>query len=150
MPQVVCDSSCLIVLDKIEHLSLLKAMYDQALITAEVEKEFGRPLPDYLVVRAVQDNRCCRVLQTMLDAGEATVIALALEIENSVLILDDLKARKIARAIGIRLTGTLGVLIEAKSRDIVLSVKPLLRELRNRGFWISDDLYSEVLTLAGE
>ena len=125
-------------------------MYDQVLITAEVEKEFGRPLPDYLVVRAVQDNRCCRVLQTMLDAGEATVIALALEIENSVLILDDLKARKIARAIGIRWTGTLGVLIEAKSRGIVLSVKPLLRELRNRGFWISDDLCSEVLTLAGE
>jgi len=150
MPEVICNTSPLIVLERIASLSLLEAMYGRVVITPEIEKEFGQPLPDYLAVRAVKDNGCSRILQTILDAGEASAIALALETEDSLLILDDLKARQIAQKSGIRLTGTLGVLLGAKSRKIIPSVAPLIERLKSQGFWISEELQSEVLRLAGE
>jgi len=151
MPEAICNTSPLIVLERIGSLPLLEALYGHVLITPEIEKEFGQPLPGYVVVRAVKNSGCSRILETILDPGEASAIALALETtEESLLILDDLKARKIARKSGIRLTGTLGVLLAAKSRKILPSVAPFLERLKSQGFWISEELQSEVLRLAEE
>ena len=77
-------------------------------------------------------------------------MALALEVEDPLLILDDRKARGVAREAGIPLTGTLGVILKAKNNNIVSEVAPIFERLTKEGFWISDDLRSHLLKLAGE
>jgi predicted nucleic acid-binding protein len=89
-------------------------------------------------------------LRGIIDPGEASTLALALEVEDPLLILDDRKARNVAKEAGIPLTGTLGVILAAKNKHIVSEVAPILKRLAKEGFWISDDLRSRLLELAGE
>jgi hypothetical protein len=85
-----------------------------------------------------------------LGVGEAQVLALALESPGSVVVLDDLLARRMAEVLGLRMTGTLGILLEAKRRGLVPSVGPLIRRLTELGFRVSACTERAVLALAGE
>jgi len=85
-----------------------------------------------------------------LGAGELSALALALEHNDRVLLLDDGLARRIARAAGLTVWGTLKVLLEGKSRGFVVGIAPLLRELKEAGMWLSDDIVQRILALAGE
>ena len=64
------------------------------------------------------DKKSVRILSSFIDSGEAGTIALCIEIENSVMILDDMKARKLAKKLEMKFTGTIGVLIKAKKLGI--------------------------------
>ena len=75
-------------------------------------------------------------LETQVDWGEASAIALEKEIENSILLLDDLKARKLADKLNMRFTGTLGVFHKAKQLGIVEEIKPLITKLLMTNFRI--------------
>lgn len=85
-----------------------------------------------------------------VDAGEASIIALALELEHCVLSLDDLKARKAAKSLGLRVTGTLGLLYKGKTAGLVPSIRDLLLQLKEVDFRISEAIETEVLRMAGE
>ncbi|HEX5150997.1 MAG TPA: DUF3368 domain-containing protein [Parafilimonas sp.] len=74
-----------------------------------------------------------------LDKGESSAIALAIEIADSTIILDDYKARKIANQLHLNFTGTLGVIIKAKLKGIIPSIKPLLEKIRQTDFRINDE-----------
>ena len=79
------------------------------------------------------------------------VIALAVECQADLILLDELAGRRAAQRMGLTVTGTLGVLIAAKDRGLLASVRPLLDALRvNAGFWIGDPLYNAALAAAGE
>jgi predicted nucleic acid-binding protein len=80
-----------------------------------------------------------------IDKGEASAIALALESPGCTLILDDYKARKIAENLGIDITGTIGVIVKAKLKGIIPSIKPLLEKIRTTNFSLSPDI--EILAL---
>ncbi len=81
-----------------------------------------------------------------LDAGEAEAIALALEIEADLLLMDERLGREIAQFLGLRYTGLIGSLVEAKHRGIIITIKTYLDQLRSEaGFWVGDALYLRVL-----
>jgi len=85
-----------------------------------------------------------------LGAGELEAMALALENPDRVVLLDDSLARRIGQAAGLRVWGTLKVLLEAKARKLTDSISPLLDGLEAAGMWISGDIRNRILTLAGE
>jgi predicted nucleic acid-binding protein len=86
-----------------------------------------------------------------LDRGEAEAIALALELNADLLLIDERKGRVAASQLGIRVVGILGMLVEAKQRGFVSAIKPIVDDLiRQAGFWIRNDLYNRVLQSVNE
>ena len=77
-------------------------------------------------------------------------MSLALENPDRIVLLDDGLARRIGQAAGLKVWGTLRVLLEAKSRGLTDSISPLLDRLEESGMWMSRDLRERVLALAGE
>ncbi|MEA2603041.1 MAG: hypothetical protein QOF89_4033 [Acidobacteriota bacterium] len=77
-------------------------------------------------------------------------MALALENPDRIVILDDALARRIGQAAGLKVWGTLRILLEAKARGLTNSLSPLLDKLEAAGMWMSRDIRERVLTLAGE
>ena len=75
---------------------------------------------------------------------------MALETQNCTLILDDYKARKIAEQLGITFTGTIGVIIKAKLKEIIPSIKPLLEKIKQTNFRLSEDIELQALKEANE
>jgi predicted nucleic acid-binding protein len=85
-----------------------------------------------------------------LGRGEAAVLALALESPDAVVILDDGLGRRSAELLGIRLTGTLGLLLDARKKGLIVSIAPVLDVLDQLRFRVSPATRAAVLKLAGE
>jgi len=146
---IVSDTSCLILFYKIGELDLLKKLYGKLHITETVLKEFNQPVPVWIeVVEPTTDLQ--KGLSSYLDKGEATAISLAAEHENSLLIIDEIKGRKAAKEIGISVTGSLGVLIAAKNKGHIQTVKPLIEKIQKTNFRISEELVEYVLDKVNE
>lgn len=151
MPKtIVADASCLIALGNIGELEILKLLYGEVVTTTEVAREFGEGLPEWFSLQDPGNKNIILLLETMLDRGEASAIALCLEINSPLLIIDEKKGRRIAKGLGIALTGVCGILLKAKSQGIIAQVTPLLNSLEQAGFRISQSLRQSVLYLAGE
>lgn len=90
------------------------------------------------------------LLRAQLDAGEAAVIQTALNEGIATVILDERKARRIALAMGLAVTGTLGILVQAKLAGHLSSVRDAIRTLKQRGIWLDEALLARALSLAGE
>lgn len=151
MPSLaIPDTSCLIGLSGGHLLDILPRLYSEVLVTRGVVLEFGEALPDWVSVALVGNTRLVQVLRSSLGLGESEVIALALEHQDVVAVLDDLKARRMARELGVRFTGTAGVLLKAKAAGLIPSVTRALDAMAPSGFRLSDDLRREVIRLAGE
>jgi len=147
---IISDTSCLIILTKIGELDLLRDLYQSVTITNTIFFEYGNELPDWIQIENASDEFKQQLLEIQVDPGEASAIALALEMTDPILILDDWKARKIAERLGLSVTGTLGVIIKAKNSGIIPSVKPMLDKMRETNFRISDALEQIVLFEANE
>jgi predicted nucleic acid-binding protein len=147
---ILSDTSCLILLHKIQKLDLLEKLFGKIIITKEVKDEFSDYLPDFFHIQNPKDPNYHKILQTFLDKGEASVIALAVENEDCLLIIDDSKGRREAKALGIKITGTLGVLLLAKERKLIEELKPLLNQIKSTNFRISQSLIYRTLAMAGE
>jgi len=151
MPEpVICNSSCLIALEGIGRLDVLKRLYGEVVIPEAVKEEFGAELPSWVRVERVKNKGALRMLLLDLEEGEAEAIVLASEKEGSTVVLDDKKARRIAAELGLKFTGTLGVLMRAKKEGILSELRPILEEIEKRGFRISGALKEKVLKLVGE
>jgi predicted nucleic acid-binding protein len=147
---IISDTSCLVVLDKINQLNLLQALYDTVIVTPTIVAEFGKTLPEWFNVLASSNHSLQSLLEETIDPGEASAIALAAETKDSVLILDDLRARKVAISLGITITGTLGVIAAAKKRGIIPAARPLFEQIRATDFRISDNFLAAILAELGE
>ncbi len=150
MPDVICNSSCLIALDNINMRDLLKSVYGRISITEEVRKEFDKDVESWIDIKQVADRTTLAVLHMTVDLGEASTIALALETPNSLMILDDLKARKLAAHLHLKFTGLLGILAKAKQQGVLHSVRDVLTKLQSANFRISAAMEQEILRLAHE
>ncbi len=151
MPKVVIsDASCLIILSKIGELDLLHLLYSQVYITPEIESEFGENLPNWIIVETVRDNEYQKSLETKLDIGEASAIALAIEKTDSLVILDDLKARKVATEPNLVITGTLGVISKSKEQGYCDKIKPIIQKILQTNFRISQQVLNALLSRYGE
>jgi len=86
-----------------------------------------------------------------LDGGEASAIALAVESEDPLLIIDEYQGRKYAKQLGLAVTGTLGVIINAKHKGYIESIKPLLQKIRKTtNFRFTIELEKLAIEDAGE
>lgn len=151
MPEaIISDTSCLIVLSKIGELDLLLKMYGHVMTTVEVSTEYGDMIPDWIKIKNASNKFSQQILQINLGKGEASAIALALEIPDSIIILDDFKARKVANQLGLTITGTIGIIVKAKLKGIIPSIIPLLAKIAATDFRISKDLEIQALKEAGE
>ncbi|MEQ9438532.1 MAG: DUF3368 domain-containing protein [Cyclobacteriaceae bacterium] len=142
---VIADTSCLIVLTKIERLDLLQKTFDEITISKVIKDEFGEKLPDWIQVKKITDEKRQQILEMDLDAGEASAMALGLENEESLLLIDERKGRKVARALGLKITGTLGVIINAKEKNFINSIREEIDKLRAIEFRMSENLIQQIL-----
>lgn len=147
---IISDTSCLIVLSKIGEIELLKKVYEHIVTTTDIAAEFGEALPDWINVLLVNDLLRQQLLEMQIDKGESSAIALALETNESTLILDDYKARKVANQLGLHFTGTIGVIIKAKLCGKIESIKPILLKIKQTDFRISSELERQALIEAQE
>ena len=147
---IISDTSCFIILTNIGELSLLQKLYSKITTTIEIATEFGEPLPDWVEILSVKGKDTQRLLEMQIDKGESSAIALALEIPDSLLILDDIKARKIASQLGLSITSTLGIIIKAKLEGIIPSVIPILNKIKQTDFRLSGEVELQVLKAAME
>ena len=153
---VVSNTSPIISLIKINKLEILKDLFTKVLITYEVYKEVTVHEQKTFLEKQISKGWIVRLPSPKLDiihrlgTGEVSAIALALQYENSRLIVDDDEARNLAQSIGLIVTGTAGVLLFAKEKNIIKKVKPILDELRVLDRRVSNNLYNTVLKLAKE
>lgn len=152
---VISDASAIIALSIIGRIDILKELFHEIVIPSAVYREIaiqGSQRPgaaevknsDWITILSVQDNN--PVANLNLGRGEKEDIALYLELKADLLLIDEVKARREANRFGINYIGLLGVLVEAKGQNVITTVQPILRELRdNAGFRISDSLYEYVL-----
>ena len=159
---VVCNATPVIALAAVGRLELLRAVYGEINIPDAVFHEVavtgaGEPgareitEASWIKRHTVRNTALISALALELDAGEAEAIALALDLTAGLILLDERRGRHAAARLGLNVAGTLGVLIAAKDRGLLGSVRPVLDELRVRaGFWIGDELHSAVLKIAGE
>ena len=148
--EVIIDTSCLIILKRIGRLEILKEIYERVIIPVGVKEEFGEELPEWIEVEGVKDEGQVKVMEMYVGRGEAEVLVLGLERGSSLVVIDDRKGRRLARGLGLRLSGTIGVIIRAKEAGEIGSVKGIIEELEGAGFRLSESLKRKALELAGE
>ena len=158
---VVSNTSPIMNLAAVDQLPLLRRLYAKVIIPQAVYEELvvGGEQPgsaevqtcEWIETRAVMDQTLVTALAGELDKGEAESIILAKELQADRLLLDERRGREVASRFGLRFTGLLGVLIEAKHKGHLPAVKPVLDGLITKaGFWIRPRLYTRVLRAAGE
>uniref|UniRef100_UPI00404B19BC DUF3368 domain-containing protein n=1 Tax=Flavobacterium sp. TaxID=239 RepID=UPI00404B19BC len=151
MPKIVIsDTSTLILFQKIEAFDLLQKVYGELYTTPEIAEEFGDVLPNWIIIQSVNDKKYQDFLNTQIDYGEASAIALATEFDEPLLLLDDLKARKLASQLKFKITGALGVIHKAKQMSVINEVKPLIDKLMQTDFRIAQHIIDEILKLNNE
>jgi predicted nucleic acid-binding protein len=91
-----------------------------------------------------------RVSQANLGPGETEAVSLALELHADRLVLDEKAARQLAVAFGLNVIGTLGVVLAAKRKGLIVAVRPLVEALLENNFWISPQLVRRALEEAEE
>jgi hypothetical protein len=161
---VVSDTSAITNLATIQQLQLLSQLYNQIIVPEAVYRELVEiepPVPgtievqtaSWLIVKQVINREVVNRLQNevRLDPGEAEAIALSLELKAALLLIDERRGRAEADRLGIKITGLLGILIEAKQKDLIVAVKPLMDSLiATAEFRVSPALYNQILDLVGE
>jgi hypothetical protein len=75
---------------------------------------------------------------------------LAVELSDCLLILDDQKARKLAAELKLKYTGTIALLVEAKLKGYIISVRPIINKIRKTNFHLTSELEKKILKSAGE
>jgi predicted nucleic acid-binding protein len=143
-----------------DDLGVLRAVYDRVVVPLEVAKELARGgQTDFARLAFVADAWLIKIaapitvspfLHAALDRGEAAVIQSALDMSIERVIIDDRAGRRTARAYGLQVTGTLGVLLKAKTDGYPLVIRDAIRRMRDRGIWLGDDLVAEIIRRAGE
>ncbi len=161
---IVSDTSPLSNLAMIDHLFLLREIYQTVIIPLAVAQELENTREDdpriaavlsldWIEVKKVSDLTFVKELQEnrLLDRGESEAIALALELKAEELLIDERLGRREAARLGLSMTGVLGILLMAKRRGLIPVVRPVMDDLMTIArFRISRPLYEEVLVIAQE
>jgi predicted nucleic acid-binding protein len=153
--KIICNSSPIIGLAKVGRLDIIENLYREIIVpeavfdeliikgedkeeTAEITKLFDRNI---VTVQKVSNRNLIRALRKDLDYGESEVIVLALELQADLVVLDEKEARDMAEFYNLKKIGLLGILIRAKERGLISSVKEYMDRLIKAGFRIDKNLY---------
>ncbi|MBN8248265.1 MAG: DUF3368 domain-containing protein [Verrucomicrobia bacterium] len=158
---VVADTSVLLNLSRIGQVELLLRLFREVVVPETVAGEFrrlaratprfqGLILPEWVCVRS-ETAAVPEVRTSGLDPGEVAAIELALAIRADALLVDERRGQAVAKRLGLRTIGVLGILLQAKRSGLVPRMVTLLDALEVEAqFWISAELRQRVLELAGE
>ena len=158
---VVVNTGPLLALGACGQIELLQALHTQVVVPQpvleELERGQGRQdrmgaallCPPWMQVLPARQPPS-QLLQAHLDEGEASVIALALELGIRLVLMDERRGRVVARTMGLAVTGTVGVLVRAKREGFLPLLKPCLEAMHEKGVWLSARLTAFALNEAGE
>ena len=161
---VVSNTSPVLNLAIVDRLFLLQEQFGQVLIPAASLEELRihEELPGSEVIRKtlevgwlrveeVEDRTLVHVLREDLDRGEAEAIALAIQVKAARILLDEREGRRVAKSLGLKITGVLGVLLRARLDGRISSLRQAMVELQGKaGFRIGADLFADLLRASGE
>mgnify|MGYP001581250999 CR=1 FL=1 len=155
---VVSDASPLIALSSVDRLDLMQLLFGTVIIPVSVRDEVMATtakivveLPSFIRVEPVAAELPVRFLKLNLHAGESEAISLALERNIQGIVLDDKQAREIATELGLKVIGTLGLLILAKRKGFLSAVSPIMSKIIERvNFRIAPSVLNRTLSLIGE
>jgi predicted nucleic acid-binding protein len=156
---IVCDSSPLVALSLCKGLRFLDLLFKDVIVPRNVYNEInkaGKPETGNIAawakgkVQQAGSQQMLRALGFSLDAGESEAIALFWEKSGDFLLIDEQKGRKIAVRNGIKVIGTLGILLLAKQNGLIKTIRSPIELLRRSPIHISDRLYQKALEMAGE
>jgi len=148
----VANSSPLIVFERVRQLNLLPSLMKRLFVPSAVRDEvFGVcALPDWLTEKSLTQPVAAKIASARLGAGEREAIALALEMQATELVMDDLAARRLAQSLGLSIIGSLGLLLRAKDAGLIPAVRPLMLAMQSDEFHIAENLFEGILKAAGE
>lgn len=161
MNRWVVDTGPLVFLAKLDRLELLQRGTDEILapvavlnevlaIHDEAAQKIELASQSWLQIQTVDDRSKIRLLLADLDTGEAEVIALAQTVNANRVVMDDLDARRFAHRVGLSVVGTMGLLLAARLRGEIPSVKTEIERLQQLGFWTNKALVEAILQAADE
>ncbi len=150
---VVSDTSPIVLLAKLDLLDLLVQLFGTVLVPEAVVREVGERAADLarvracggIVVRTITNVSAAQAFYAFLGPGESETIVLAQETGASLVLTDDMRARRVAESFGIKVAGTLAVVIMACERQLIEDGPAVVRRLREEGLWLSDSLYREAI-----
>lgn len=159
--RVVSDTGPIIALAMIDRLKILRSIFEEILVPEEVHSEILEGGKSGMGIRTYQEASWIQrrsssspvdaLLRSALGEGEAAVIRQSRQMEAEYVLIDERKARKIARGVyGLNVTGSAGILVEAKDRGLVENVGEELERMKDRGYWIHDSIVSAAVKAAGE
>jgi hypothetical protein len=156
---VVSNTSPILNLAIVDQLELLRGQFGEILIPNAVLEELkvDEERPGSQVIREaissgliqiqeVNNKPLAQLLKQTLDRGEAEAIALAIELRADWMLLDEREGRKVAKSLGLNVTGIFGILLRAKHIGELESLEPVINNLINKaGFRIAPELLSRIL-----
>lgn len=155
---IIADSSALVALALCDGLSLLDRLFDDIKVPQTVFEEVtikGKPVAS--ILRAYLEGKIIPVDMTQalimparIGQGEMEAMALYKILHADYLLVDDQRARKIARLNHIRITGSQGILLLAKHAGLISEVRPFLERLRGSDIYVSERLMLKTLEIANE
>ncbi len=159
MPKVVSNTTPILSFIKLNRLDILRTIYKEITIPEAVYKELeeGRhkyylniSKENWIKISKVSNKNLVEKFEEILDAGEAEAITLALELKANLLLMDEKLGRRIAEEQGLKISGTIGILLKAKEEGIISEVKPLIYELIKKGNYYKKSFLEIVLKIAKE
>lgn len=160
MQTLISNTGPILALSGAGHLELIKHLYGTLTVPDAVHNELIRggvsgfgvdayTKADWIEVETEGDVD--PLLLAQLDAGESAVIALALQRKTASVLIDERRARKIARQVyGLNVVGTVGILLESKNAGLIDNVGIILGMMRRNGYWIHDTIVDHALRAANE
>jgi len=158
---IISNATPLIAFARIGQLELLRKVVENLIIPQAVAHEISdytqtkRGVIDlsqeeWITVQSLQSQQRVRLLLPTLDRGEAEVIALALERQARLVLIDELTGRKVAESLNLNVSGSVGILIRAKQMGEIPAIKPFLKEMKKQGVYFSQRFIDAVLYQLGE
>jgi len=155
MAVVIADAGPLMAFAKIKKLDLLQQLFSEVLLTESVKKEvLTSQSNDALLIKEAINNGCLKcvadpkletIVSRSLGGGEKTVIELALQSEESaLLIMDDLLARKTALRHKLNVVGTAMLIYGAENKQLISNADELIDELRLKKYRISKQVIESI------
>lgn len=157
---IVVNTTPWIALSICGQIPLLEKLYTDVCIPLHVKEEImagGRnsfgvyelETCEWVRIEKVHDIEKIKLLYE-LEQGEAEVIILAREKGIQHVLIDEKVARLQAKVLGLNVIGTLGVLLMAKKKGLLDSIKPAIAKILENGIWIKDEIVVGILQDAGE